>query len=234
MLARFISAKEDTLTASVFGHLLHLPIETFWSILRRACNGHELPEHCGEPLLIDPWPKWSPEGTDNSRYIEPDLFLRFEDFDLIIEAKRWDGGMQSHSQWRNQLISYHHVHGAETEERTLHYLALGGLWKSECESLDYQVEIEGERVDKKCLISKARWLGILTQSQHYLQHLKSTPFPSSQDLANQRILQDLIDLFARHGFSTGRWYEDFDFLRNRPTHRPESRSYLIQLHATFS
>ncbi|MDQ8192446.1 hypothetical protein [Roseibacillus persicicus] len=208
MLSRYIHPKEDTLTASVLGHLLHLPIEIFWELLRESCDGHALPEKCGEPLAIEPWPKWSAEGTSNTHYIEPDLFLRFESFDLIIEAKRWDYRMQNKQQWKNQLIAYQRDYG--TEEQPVHYLALGGLWTLEPQELSY-----GDC--HTCFIYKARWQGILSQCQRLLRQHKAHPFPSSQDHAHTRLLEDLIDLFAVHGFSTGRWYEDFQFHRNRPS-----------------
>ncbi|MDC0302681.1 hypothetical protein OAL23_00775 [bacterium] len=234
MLSRYISPQEDTLTASVFGHLLHLPVETFWQILRQACDGHELPEHCGEPLLIDPWPKWASEGTSNSRYVEPDLFLRFAEFDLIIEAKRWDGGMQSHDQWAKQLISYHNVYGANAgeENQNCHYLAVGGLWSYRSERFSFQTE-DGS-VAGECVVSKARWQGIVIQCQRLLRHLQDSPYPTSQDRANQRLLGDLIELFAVHGFSTGRWFEDLDFTKNRPAHRAETSAIFGQLLYTYS
>jgi hypothetical protein len=95
MLGRFIRACEDSLTAAVFTHLLHLPAEVFWRILRRACCTDTLPESAGEPLSVDYWPSWDPKGTGNTNRVVPDFFIRFRGFDLIIEAKRWDSDMQN-------------------------------------------------------------------------------------------------------------------------------------------
>lgn len=232
MLSRFIAPKEDTLTASVFGHLLHLPIDVFWELLCDSCDGHQLPTSCGEPLGITPWPKWSAEGTGNASYVEPDLFFRFEKFDLIVEAKRWDSGMQNHDQWRSQLIAYHNHH--HEDQKPLHYLALGGLWSHFRENFEYEIELDGELIEKTCSVHKGRWLKILTQCQRLLRHLRGSPLPSSQDLANQRLLLDLIELFAVHGFSTGRWFEDFEFLRNRPAHRQDTSALFTKLRSTYS
>src|SRR5438552_1575411 len=111
MLGKFVVHCEDSLMAAVFSHLLHLPFTIFWHILRDACYGTGLPAVVGEPKIIALWPKWDPQGTRNSSYVEPDLFLRFEDFDLIIEAKRWDQGMQSRNQWEDQLTAYANEYG---------------------------------------------------------------------------------------------------------------------------
>lgn len=225
MIARFLQTKEDSLTASVFGHLLHLPIETFWQILKAACYGDELPGHCGEPALIAPWPKWSAEGTDNSRYIEPDLFLRFQDFDLIIEAKRWDEGMQSHRQWRQELIAYENEYGGDGKQ--VHFLALGGLLKPTAEMFKYSLSVSQATVEAKtCLIHKAKWSRLLLQCQRMHSELDRQSYVSSQSQASKRLLANLIDLFAAHGFSTGRWYADFDFSRNRPAYSQTGQSLL--------
>src|ERR1039457_6549433 len=100
MLSKFINnAREDSLTAAVFSHLLHLPSEAFWRILSRACYTESLPDYPGEPLILNAWPNWNAAGTDNSNRVIPDLFMRFNAFDLIIEAKIKDDGTQYRSQW---------------------------------------------------------------------------------------------------------------------------------------
>ena len=223
MLSRHIHPKEDTLTASVLGHLLHLPIEIFWELLRTSCDGHDLPAECGVSVEVEPWPKWPAEGTTNTSYVEPDIFLRFKDFDLIIEAKRWDHEMQYENQWSNQLIAYHRQFGQE--EKPSYYLALGGLGT-------FGLEEFRDAESRTSLIHKVRWQSILTQSQRFLRRLDTAPFSSSQDRSHVRILSDLIDLFAVHGFSTGRWFEDFQFQVNRPTF--QTTFPLVQHHHLMS
>src|SRR5881227_2646233 len=96
MLGKYIKHCEDSLTCSVLPHLLHLPFELFWQILHNACFTGALPAQVGEPVSdIEFWPKWDPEGTPNNTYVEPDVFIRFPRFDLIIEAKYGDEGSQS-------------------------------------------------------------------------------------------------------------------------------------------
>lgn len=75
MLGKFIKHQEDSLTASVFTHLLHLPIELFWQILHEACYTANLPGDSGALRQMNRWPSWSPEGTGNVQRVIPDLFL---------------------------------------------------------------------------------------------------------------------------------------------------------------
>src|SRR5579871_5883899 len=98
MLGKHINHCEDSLTAAVFTHLLHLPVELFWQVLRNACCTDQLPKHIGEPSIVAPWPNWKATGTKNSIRVVPDLFMRFPTLDLIIEAKRADDGMQKPEQ----------------------------------------------------------------------------------------------------------------------------------------
>ena len=104
MLGKYINHCEDSFTASIFTHLLHFPSEVFWQIIREACYSDHLPNIAGE-LTEDEsfWPHWCANETDNKNFVEPDLFLRFREFDLIIEAKRWDDRQQYRSQWEKDI-----------------------------------------------------------------------------------------------------------------------------------
>lgn len=75
---------EDTKVASTLGVLKNLPAELFWQILRKSCKSKiKLPSKSGEILNIDFWPG----GWKFVNRVEPDVYIEFENFDLIIEAK---------------------------------------------------------------------------------------------------------------------------------------------------
>lgn len=44
------------------------------------------------------WPHWNSKGS----YVEPDIFLRFENADIIIEAKKDDSTDQTCKQWKKK------------------------------------------------------------------------------------------------------------------------------------
>ena len=83
---------EDVKTSSIIGNLLHLPTSIFWQILLNASDendaeGNMLPTlSAGEDILdFEFWPYWTLEDK-----VEPDVFIRFANFDLIIELKVHD------------------------------------------------------------------------------------------------------------------------------------------------
>lgn len=221
MLEKFIcNPCENSLTAAVFSHLLHLPSEMFWRILSRACYG-SLPNDPGEPLLLK-WPNWEATGTDNSDRVIPDLFMRFDSFDLIIEAKRRDNCMQSPEQWKKEVAAYANEYG--NEHVPVRMIALGGIW----ETRDAEVSIAwpisksgslppGERrFEIKCPVHMCQWSTVLHECQLLQSELEETDKnnPSSQTSAHLRILNDLIAFFTTHGYAALRWFADFDFKSN--------------------
>jgi len=206
MLEKFIKdTYENSLTAAVFSHLLHLPRERLWEILRNACYTENLPHDPGEPKLIT-WPGWNPDGTDNSQRVVPDLFLRFPHFDLIIEAKRGDNDMQNPDQWKKELTAYDNEYGKYKREVRL--LALGGIHSENDVLLPHQ--------PFDCPVHMCRWRRVLLECQRLKTDLEKTnkSNSSSQTFAYVRVLDDLIAFFAAFGFPALRWFLDFVFAPN--------------------
>jgi hypothetical protein len=223
MIGKFLRICEDSCSAAVVGHLLHLPVEMFWSILSQASFSNSLPEDSGQ--MLDPvqyWPSWDATGTRNSSRVAPDIFLRFADFDLIIEAKRWDENMQSPQQWKDQLTAYHNEFDDENKKVIL--IALGGIHSHADES----IEIGGNDLQaKKCPVIKCTWARILGECKKASADLRRNRHQSSQSLAHLRILADVEDLLGWHGFLAARWFEDFPFTLNRLSPHPENHSRIL-------
>lgn len=127
---------EDTITSTIIGTMLYLSDHLFWKVLRSACyENKKLPENLGELQEYVFWPKWNPKGTENTNYVEPDVFLRFSnktdlnktdlnETDLILEAKRSDDGGQYLEEWERELTSYGNTFG-ETKVPVF-LIAIGG------------------------------------------------------------------------------------------------------------
>jgi hypothetical protein len=225
MLGKFINHKEDSLTAAVFTHLLHLPSEIFWRLLRNACYTHSLPEFSGDPLqVVEFWPNWSPEGTSNAHRVVPDLFIRFASFDLIVEAKRWDASQQSLDQWKKEVTAYANQYGNEGVPVRL--IALGGIWSQK----DDELVLSGVR----CPIHMCTWGRLLAETQRMKKELEVSKYPSSQTNAWLRNLSDLVDLFGWHGYSTGHWFSAIvpRVLENRISKAPRHLVFKGQISGT--
>lgn len=82
---------------------------------------------CGGLETREFWPRWKNDIKGRSQ-TEPDLFLRFEKCDIIIEAKRYDGGGQKKEQIEREIESYRREYS--NEKKTFYLFMLGGGGKN--------------------------------------------------------------------------------------------------------
>ena len=123
------NTNEDPKTSVVFENLMLLPDNVFWDILKRAAaNQGILPDDAG--LMVDDfsfWPQWDPNSkydTGNSNYVEPDVFFRFSNIDVIIEAKYSDSQGQYRAEWEREFKAY--LNMFESDRKNVVLLAVGG------------------------------------------------------------------------------------------------------------
>lgn len=205
---------EDSLTATVFDLLKYLPHEIFWDILKKSLFHQKLPEMSGEILEMKFWDRWSPKDTSNNRYVEPDVFIRFNDFDLLIEAKRYDENQQNDTQIKDEIQGYKNEY--EQEEKKLYFIQLGGLL-NKYDSPD----IDG------VVMCKSNWSRILTQV--VIERNKIDSIDYSQINSYKRILDDLIKGFAMHGYFKKLWLKDLEEV-NITSETPNIFSYATNRH----
>lgn len=117
---------EDVKTSSIIGNLLHLPTSIFWQILLNASDendaeGNMLPAlSAGEDILdFEFWPYWTLENK-----VEPDVFIRFTNFDLIIELKVHDYNSQKPGQWNREFAAYYKRY--PYENKPVYLIAISG------------------------------------------------------------------------------------------------------------
>lgn len=192
-------ANEDAFTSTIFERLNYLPVELFAEILKQSVYG-------GFPNLdfnkineYSFWPHWNSEGTDNANYVEPDVFIRFQNFDLIIEAKRYDDNQQKKSQWKNEIKAYFNEYSEENKK--LIFIALGGINDEKKEV----VEIDEKIVE----VYKCRWKNILETIKIFKNDIETSSHLVNSNFALQNILDDLILSFSLFGFSIADWFETF-------------------------
>jgi|SRR5690554_1560410 len=193
---------EDSLTSSVFERLFYLPVELFWDILKKSCNGNILPESPGSLNYFEFWPHWeSSFNSKNSNFVEPDLFIRFNSFDIIVESKRWDQNQQNKTQWKNEILAYKKEYEEELKE--VYLIALGGINDDRADEFD------------KVTIVKCRWKSLLQTVKDTESILASTTSLLNSNDSITRILQDVVTAFRLHGFSTGTWFDSFNIEKLR-------------------
>lgn len=211
---------EDSLTSTLFDNLKHLPSDLIWEILKNGLKEGHLPPHSGELLSISFWDKWKPTDTTNTNFVEPDVFLRFENLDLIVEAKRYDSFQQKDDQINNEIIGYFNEYGSE--EKALYFLQLGGL--QDGDSYLDKIKEEHKGKFKMC---KTNWTTILEHivKKYEIFQIYDDKFSKSYC----HILEDIIHGFELHQFYKKRWLKDlvnleintdnfdhFSYLKNMP------------------
>lgn len=178
---------EDFKTFSTLGILQFLPGNLFWRILNASVvDNDQLPRESGEILKIEFWPKWDDltniNNVGNTRYIEPDVFIKFENFDCIIEVKKTDHGGQYEAQWESQILAYFNKFG---RKHKLIYIALGGNM-----SLNTNKKFP--------TLYKMTWHNLLKQIHLAYMERKSSNFKTSNIMQEIRILEFVIQSFARY------------------------------------
>ena len=183
-------ASEDSLTSSVFGHLAYLPPALLWPLFQEAVHCFVMPGEDQFTALksYEFWPRWNAYNTRNVRNVEPDVFIRTEAFDLIIEAKRYDYNQQDSAQWHDQLQAYLNDYG--DENRPVLLLAIGGIYSGDEQPTT--ISCGG----REAIVYKCRWLNLLNSIQDLRKKLET-----GQDHIGN-ILTDIVHGFGLHGYTT--------------------------------
>lgn len=153
------------------------------------------------------------KNTTNSNLVEPDLFIRFQLFDVIIEAKYSDVGGQYFQQWQNEIQAYNNEYA--DENRDVYFIAVGGNADKHTESV---------KLAKRIAVNKCTWLSLLIQVSQYRDELNGLSFKTSENSSLMRLL-DLIELgFNIHGVYNIHWFNELE--RATPCISDESISTL--------
>lgn len=188
---------EDPKTSSVFETMLMLPDELFWRVLRKACfDNDNLPSVAGQIEDYAFWPHWNPVGTTNSTFVEPDVFVRFQSFDLIIEAKLGERKGQDSEQWQKEVIAYWNEYG---NDRPVYFMAVGGNAERASESVP---------LAKNVVANKCTWFSLLVQVTRLRDEYEGLSIIPNSQSAILRLLK-LIELaFNIHRVYNIRWFDE--------------------------
>jgi len=196
---------EDSLTSAVFQLLFYLPQPIFTKILAQTLESSLTPDSFLNLEQIDYWPKWDSSYSGNKRYVEPDIFISFKQFDLIVEAKRWEESGQYEDQWKKEIITYHNEYGIN--EKRIFLWALGGNPNLE----NKNIYIDDLPNDKKIAIPIIRttWTKLLTVIKSSRKNYNKESNSEFKGPVN-RIFDDLLYSFELHGFFAGTWFNEHE------------------------
>lgn len=198
-----ITICEDSLTASVFDLLKYLPQDLMFKLLKNSLIQNKLPGNPGSLHSISFWDKWNSKGTGNSKFVEPDIFLRFENLDIIIEAKRYDYNQQNPDQLGREVISYYNEYGAELKE--LYFIQIGGL-----NNLSDEPNFILQDTDfVPAIICKTTWSKILDNVSYLATKYSNLPTASYSHIV--RLLDDIIISFELHQFYKLSWLKEIEY-----------------------
>ncbi|MBQ0087918.1 MAG: hypothetical protein KBT27_01125 [Prevotellaceae bacterium] len=190
---------EDNKTSAIFENLMLLPDNIFWTIIRQSCfSGENLPQISGILLSCDFWPHWDYKETKNKRYVEPDVFIRFQQFDVIIEAKYGDMGGQYLQQWRNEVTAY--LNEYKEDNKDLFFIAIGGNTNLIAETIKVH--------EKEVPVIKCTWLSLLMSITKYQRQLINITMPDHTLLAQKRLLDNIKLAFNINGVYDIKWFGD--------------------------
>lgn len=192
-------ANEDALTSSIFERFMYLPQELTQHIFTEALLDSIPDLDLTKLESITYWPNWNPEHTTNTKRVEPDVFIRTTKQDIIIEAKRHDDKQQDAGQWSREIQAYYNEYN--DDEKPLVFIALGGLYKKETETIKVK--------DVEHLVYKCTWKSILNTIQHIIHDMELATNYTNNTIAITKILQDMVLCFELFGFSTALWLERF-------------------------
>lgn len=195
-----LSCCEDSLTSLLFDLMKYLPDDIFWKILNNSLEGQKLPNIYGEILEISFWEKWDPEKTTNSNFVEPDVFIRTSEFDVLVEAKKSDKNRHNSNQIDNEIQAY--INEFSKDSKKLYFIQLGGVnEKIQKDNTKYEIEI---------IHCKTNWTRILEQIVYEINHLEQGN--CFQINSYKRILDDLIKGFELHGYFRMMWLKDLNYV----------------------
>jgi hypothetical protein len=188
-----LEVPENRVTFSIFDNLLHLPDDMIWRIIRDSCyNNSILPKIAGTLLDYDFWPHWDKENTGNKNYVEPDMFLRFENVRIIIEAKL-EYNKQGIGQWEKEILSYYN----EYNDPVI-LLAIDGIDNEDNEEIPLK--------DKSVCVIKSRWKKLFTVIERCINEISNIKYTNNKHIF--RTLSLINDYLLFFGYYEKIWFNE--------------------------
>jgi len=192
---------EDLKTASLLGLMRYLECELFFKIFQNSLIVNSAKEDALEdPKLIDEfkfWPKWDAEGTGNTNYVEPDVYVKFDNFHLIIELKLNDSPSQYIEQWEKEIRSLKNNVGNQ-DDKPIVVWAIGG-------NVTNGLELVHLPEQKPIQVYKVSWVNLYNSVLSIRDRFEGS---SNQ----KRLLEDICKAFHFYGYHPVSWFSNLESL----------------------
>jgi hypothetical protein len=175
--------REDLLTAAFFSRFTYLSGLLQHRLLKSWLGG------VGDFTAfksVEFWPRYDLPDDELREFVEPDLLLRFDDCDVLVEVKPPQGGMQYHQQWRKQIEGYF---AQEEDTHELYFLAIGQVGNA-LSTLD--IDSLHDKYELLKTLNTKEWKSIA----HQLYQLQKSHKLDAQD---RRVLKDMLQALELYG-----------------------------------
>lgn len=194
------SPSEDSLTSFVFGLIQYLPSNLIIELLSKASHSEIIYSQIGELQEIEFWAHHNSLNKNNKYYVEPDVFMRFENADMLFEMKLNDSYGQEESQWVKEILSYQNEYSSDNKK--LYFFAVGG----NTNLIKETISIKKEQIQ----IFKISWRLLLNEVINLKKSICNNHIICSNSNGVIRILDDIIMSFQKHNYYNLLWFESFE------------------------
>ncbi|MCG6307878.1 hypothetical protein K6U49_04490 [Vibrio alginolyticus] len=196
--ASLFKAREDLLTSTVFERFAYLSEPIQFQLLEFCFNDKvaALAELFGAFITIDYWLRYTFEEKGYTSQVEPDLIIRFENANLIVEVKPPAGGDQYFTQWRREVGSF--LQSEEGESLPLYFLAIGRI--DDVFVLKWESKLVSE-FDKLICVGAIKWQPI---ADWLVEKLADMSLPKT----DKRIVSDMLKALALYGLNVSNFKWD--------------------------
>ena len=175
---------EDFKTSSSIGLLQYLPDEVFLRILRDSCIDFKIDiTKFGKIQSVNFWARVDAGDNIEQQFVEPDVWIETENYDIILEAKLDDTRGQYKEQWEKEIKS---IMDVQAQKKDIVLIALGGNRNMK------------PREALGCPVFKASWYNLVNAVVKERDNLNNANYQS-------RILNDVIELLACQGVIKIEW-----------------------------
>lgn len=197
--ASVFKAHEDLLTSTVFERFAYLSDGVQTQILAScfSLSPDDFQAKFGAFQSIDYWPRYALTEDGESRQVEPDLVIRFEFCNLIVEVKPPEGGDQYYEQWQREVASF--MQSDEYSELPLYFLAIGRI---EMGNATQWAALLHERYDCLETVGATMWQAVTDNLVKLVEGDDISP-------TDRRVLTDILEALAFYGLKTNsfEWHD---------------------------